>query len=119
MNAVLLGLLVAAGVVNDRVNPPVLQIDVVVCQGDPLGSRAEGTVKHLAEPRIVTQSRREASFRTGATLSAAEAGDEKLAKWVGTKIDILPIAYANGKVWVFHGSPSGSFQFSVAQRYPV
>ena len=43
MNAVLFGLLAAVGTLNDRVNPPQVQIDVVIYQGDPLGSRAEGT----------------------------------------------------------------------------
>jgi pilus assembly protein CpaC len=99
MHAMLLGLLVAAGVVNDRVNPPQLQIDVLVCQGDPLGSRAEGTVKYLAEPRIVTQSGRSAMFRTGASV-LDPAGDRRSAEWVGTTVDFLPIAYPNGKVWV-------------------
>ena len=99
MNAVLFGLLVAAGAVNDRANPPLLQIDVLVCQGDPLGSRAEGTVKYLAEPRIVTQSGRSAMFRTGASV-LDPAGDKKAAEWVGTTVDFLPIAYPNGKVWV-------------------
>ena len=96
MNAVLLfGLLVAAGVVNDRVNPPVLQIDVVVCQGDPLGSRAEGTIKHLAESCVVTKSGRSAFFRAG----TQSVNDKKPAEWFGTEIEVVPVVYANGKVW--------------------
>jgi hypothetical protein len=94
MNAALLAL-VAVGGLNGRVSPPALQIDVVVCQGDPLGSKADGTLKYLAEPKVVTQSGRPAYFRAG----TQSVGDKKPAEWHGTEIEVLPIVYANGKVW--------------------
>jgi len=41
------------------------QIDLVIFEGDPLGSRAEGTLKIVAEPHQVTLDKRESSFHSG------------------------------------------------------
>jgi hypothetical protein len=42
-----------------------VQVDVRLLYGDPLGSRAEGTLKHISEPKLVTQNDRPAFFRAG------------------------------------------------------
>src|SRR5947209_6292935 len=40
-------------------------IDVLLFEGDPLGSREAGTLKIVAEPRQVTTEKRESSFHSG------------------------------------------------------
>jgi hypothetical protein len=41
------------------------EIDLVMFEGDPLGSQAEGTLKIVAEPHQVTLDKRESSFHSG------------------------------------------------------
>jgi hypothetical protein len=95
--------LAAAGRLAERADPPLLQIDVVLCQGDPLGSRVEGTMKYLAEPRVVTQSGRLACFRSGgpeAILGGTSGitGPGVQLNPAAIDLEILPVACANGKV---------------------
>src|SRR5690349_21288478 len=95
--------LVAAGGFAERADPPLLQIDVVICRGDPLGSRAEGTLKYLGEPRVVTRSGRPAFFRTGgpeAILGGTSGvtGPGVQLNPASVELEVLPVACANGKV---------------------
>ncbi len=108
MNAVLLTLVIA-GCVNDSLNPQQLQISVVICKGDPLGSRAEGTLKYLAEPLAVTQSGRPAHFRTGgaeAVLggSSGVTGPGVQLNPAAVEVEVLPISGGFGRIWVEIGA---------------
>jgi hypothetical protein len=94
MNAVVLALAVASAV-NDRA-PGLLQIDIVLCQGDPLGSRVEGTLKYLAEPRIVVEAGRPACFVTG----WSPLDDELDPKRPRTRIDLVATSDSKGKLRV-------------------
>src|SRR4051794_28591007 len=46
-------------------NPRQLMISVRLCEGDPLGSREAGTLKVLAEPKLITIENRPGSFVVG------------------------------------------------------
>ena len=53
------------GVGMPKPTPPQFQLDLVILQGDPLGSREAGTLKVLAESKLVAREKRPASFLTG------------------------------------------------------
>lgn len=67
--------------------------------------RTEGLTKFLAEPRIVTQTGRPASFRSGgqqATVGESSGVSGAGAQLVpfGTTLEVLPIVYGNGQIWL-------------------
>ena len=67
--------------------------------------RTEGLAKFLAEPRVVTQTGRPAQFRAGgqqAILSPASGinGPGVVLQPFGTEVDVLPIVYGNGQIWL-------------------
>src|SRR3954468_22728896 len=80
------------------VEPVQYQIDVKLFTGDPLGSRAEGTVKHLAEPRIVTRSGERASFRSGGEVAVKHPAGTLVLEPIGTSVEVLPTARPDGTI---------------------
>ena len=67
--------------------------------------RTEGLAKFLAEPRVVTQTGRPAFFLAGgrqAVLSSSSGinGPGVAFEQVGTQLEVLPIVYANGQIWL-------------------
>lgn len=67
--------------------------------------RSEGVAKFLAEPRVVTQTGRVANFRAGgqqAILSGTSGITGPGVQLVpfGTELDVLPIVYGNGMIWL-------------------
>lgn len=67
--------------------------------------RAENIVKFLAEPRVVTQSGRAAFFRVGgqqAVIGQASGITGPGVQLVpfGTELEVVPIVYANGMIWL-------------------
>ena len=67
--------------------------------------RTEGVAKFLAEPRVVTQTGRVANFRAGgqqAILSGTSGITGPGVQLVpfGTELDVLPIVYGNGMIWL-------------------
>ncbi|MCS7023048.1 MAG: pilus assembly protein N-terminal domain-containing protein, partial [Gemmataceae bacterium] len=67
--------------------------------------RNEGVAKFIAEPRIVTQSGRPAFFRAGgqqAVVSpqAGLVGPGAQLQPFGTELEVLPIVYGNGMIWL-------------------
>ncbi|HEY1192331.1 MAG TPA: hypothetical protein VGE74_32200, partial [Gemmata sp.] len=67
--------------------------------------RTEGVAKFLAEPRVVTQTGRAASFRAGgqqAILSATSGitGPGVTLVPFGTELEVVPIVYGNGMIWL-------------------
>lgn len=67
--------------------------------------RSEGLAKFLSEPKLVTQSGRPAFFRAGgqqAVLGPASGinGPGVILQPVGTEMEVLPIVFGNGKIYV-------------------
>ena len=67
--------------------------------------RAEGIAKFIAEPRVVTQSGRPAFFRSGGqqpTVSQTSGitGPGSQLVPFGTELEVVPIVYANGQIWL-------------------
>ncbi|MGL6094420.1 MAG: type II and III secretion system protein family protein [Fimbriiglobus sp.] len=67
--------------------------------------RGEGLAKFLSEPKVVTQTGRPAFFRSGgqqAILGQASGinGPGVLLQPVGTEVEVLPIVYGNGKIYL-------------------
>src|SRR5262249_3362931 len=67
--------------------------------------RTEGLAKFLAEPRVVTQTGRVASFLAGrrqAVPGPAAGTHAPGAQYenIGTQLDVLPIVYGNGQIWL-------------------
>jgi hypothetical protein len=99
MNVVLV-MIAAAGGLTDQPGPRQVRFDVRVCQGDPLGSRAEGTVKYIAEPSVVSSSGRSAVFRTGGAVGVLDPDGRPGQEWVGAAVELLPICQPGGTIWV-------------------
>jgi len=78
--------------------------------GDPFFAalqalRQEGIVKFIAEPRVVTQTGRPAFFRSGGqqpvisqTSGITGPGSQLIP--FGTELEVLPIVYGNGQIWL-------------------
>ena len=67
--------------------------------------RTEGLAKYLGEPRVVTQSGRPASFLSGGqqpTISATSGitGPGVTYERVGVQVDVLPVVYGNGQIFL-------------------
>jgi hypothetical protein len=74
-----------------------LQINVRVFEGDPLGSREAGTLKVLAEPRLVTLENRPFSFVSGGEM-AVTGGEGVSFPRFGRLIEGKAGAVKDGKV---------------------
>jgi pilus assembly protein CpaC len=78
--------------------------------GDPFFAaiqalRQEGIVKFIAEPRVVTQTGRPAFFRSGGqqpviSQTSGITGPGSLLVPFGTELEVCPIVYANGQIWL-------------------
>jgi len=78
--------------------------------GDPFFAalqalRQEGIVKFIAEPRVVTQTGRPAFFRSGGqqpviSQTAGITGPGSQLIPFGTELEVLPIVYGNGQIWL-------------------
>jgi pilus assembly protein CpaC len=78
--------------------------------GDPFFAalqalRSEGIVKFIAEPRVVTQTGRPAFFRSGGqqpvvSQASGITGPGSQLVPFGTELEVLPIVYANGQIWL-------------------
>jgi hypothetical protein len=91
-----------------------LAVEVVLYQGDPLGNPGDPSVKVVREWKAVTQSRRPAFFQTGGHHPVAKVvwddgvPQARLAyEWAGAAIEVLPIWFENGKVYL---EVSGQFR---------
>jgi pilus assembly protein CpaC len=67
--------------------------------------RNEGVAKFIAEPRVVTQSGRPAFFRAGGQQAivspqAGLVGPGAQLQPFGTELEVLPIVYGNGMIWL-------------------
>ncbi|HET6573683.1 MAG TPA: pilus assembly protein N-terminal domain-containing protein [Fimbriiglobus sp.] len=67
--------------------------------------RSEGLAKFISEPKVITQSGRPAFIRAGgqqAVLGPASGinGPGAILENVGTQLDVLPIVFGNGKIYL-------------------
>jgi pilus assembly protein CpaC len=67
--------------------------------------RNEGVAKFIAEPRVITQSGRPAFFRAGGQQAivspqAGLVGPGAQLQPFGTELEVLPIVYGNGMIWL-------------------
>ena len=104
---VILAMLAILGGLNAVVQPRQYQIEVAVLSGDPLGSRAEGTIKSLAEPVIASLNGQQANFLLG---SGLPANGEKRAQ-VGIEAKLTVTAQPDGTARLDH-------KFALHQRDP-
>jgi len=74
------------------------QLDVKILKGDPLGSREEGNLKHLSEPRIQVLSNVTASFFTGG--EHPYTGPSGMVEYVplGIGLKLRPKLQDNGEI---------------------
>lgn len=77
-----------------------LRVEVTAYQGDPLGSRAEGTLRCLCESVVVTRSGRSATVLAGGKTPIQGRDGKLVFEETGLRIEVLPIAYKNNTVWV-------------------
>lgn len=71
----------------DRATPFFL-VDVRVCTGDPLGSRAAGTLKVISEPKLVTTEGKPGFIRAG---GSAEIDGEQVATGPEIQVTVLGV----------------------------
>ena len=90
--------LAALGGANEFLNPRQLRIEVCVLKGDPLGSRADGTVKCLAEPHLVCVNYNAASFKSGGNGTVEGADGMGGAKPFGIKLEFSPQIQPDGTI---------------------
>jgi hypothetical protein len=74
-----------------------LLFNMRVFEGDPLGSREEGTLKILAEPRLVTLENRPISFVSGGEIAVTDGENVQFHQF-GWMIEGKPGAVKDGKV---------------------
>lgn len=74
-----------------------LQINLRVCEGDPLGSRKAGTLKVLAEPRLITLENHPFAFVTGGEIPVTDDDGLQFVPF-GREIRGKPGAVKEGKV---------------------
>jgi hypothetical protein len=75
-----------------------LQFNLVVYEGDPLGSREAGTLKVVAEPRLVTLENRPFAFLHGGEIAVPDSAKAVQFVEFGRRIDGKPGVVEDGKV---------------------
>jgi hypothetical protein len=70
-------------------------IEIRVCQGDPLGSKAEGNLEILSHPTIGTVEGEAAQCMIGQKLAGVDANDPDFA---GIAINVRPVGQKDGAV---------------------
>ncbi len=99
MNALLLALAVLGGL-TESAKPREFRVEVAFCEGDPLGSVADGNAKRRVEAAVVVRDGRPAFTQEG-THVAFKGADGKAQKvWVGTRIEVIPVTLRDGKLWI-------------------
>jgi hypothetical protein len=86
----------AAG--DNAAAPKQLQFNVRMLQGDPLGSVEAGTVRVLADTRLVTLEKRLASLVSGSEIDVRRDGNTMETVQIGHVMEIRPGAAQGGKV---------------------
>ncbi len=88
--------------------PKQFSVEIKLYRGDPLGSREDGTLRVLMDAKLRTFSGRPAVCQTGGQLAVPtgvrwQGGEPQVTlsyEAVGTMVEVLPIGFGNGKVYV-------------------
>jgi hypothetical protein len=80
--------------------PKTLQFNIRVYEGDPLGTPESGTLKVLADTRLVTLENRPASLVMGGELPLARDGKNIEYVQFGRTLECKPVMARDGKVHV-------------------
>jgi hypothetical protein len=102
VTAVVMVLSLAAGVhaaVPAAAPAKQFRIEVKAYQGDPLGTRADGTVRCLVDAVVVTRSGSSAALLAGGQTPVQRPDGKLVFEETGLRTEILPLAYSNGVVW--------------------
>jgi hypothetical protein len=82
---------------NSTPRPKQILINLSVFQGDPLGSKADGTLKCLAQPRLVTLEGREFQLQLGGEQAVELPSGVKFVAF-GRRVRGTPARVKEGKV---------------------
>src|SRR5437016_4879326 len=75
-----------------------VMISVRLCEGDPLGSREEGTLKVQAEPRLITLDNQSCSFLRCGEMAIPDGPDNVQFLEHGLRVDCKPQVLKDGKI---------------------
>ena len=79
--------------------PKDLTVEVRVCKGDPLGTRADGNVRYLVEATVTTPSGKSVQTRAGGEVPVVMDGKKVVYTFLGTEVEVVPLSQANGRIW--------------------
>jgi hypothetical protein len=104
MGAILLSISFAAmlslGVASVKDAPKQLEFRVKIFQGDPLGSREEGSLEVLCDSKFVTAEKRRGRVFTGQELSALDHRGELIYHQIGIGVEATGWVLKNGRVYL-------------------
>jgi hypothetical protein len=75
-----------------------VRVDLAIRTGDPLGSRAEGTLKTLAEPSLALAHKKEGLLRAGGRQAVSKDDGERALEPVGVEVLVTPALRLDGKI---------------------
>lgn len=73
-------------------------LDLAIRTGDPLGSREEGTLKTISEPKLVTYHKREALLRAGGRQAMPDGDGGVKMEPVGIEVLVTPVLRLDEKI---------------------
>jgi hypothetical protein len=73
-------------------------VSLALRSGDPLGSKAEGTMKHLSDPKLVIAHKKTGLVRAGGRQALQKVGGEVKLEPVGTEVHVTPVIRLDGKI---------------------
>ena len=75
-------------------------IDLAIRTGDPLGSRAEGTLKTLSEPKLVVGHKKTGVVRAGGQQAVIGTDGQIQLEPVGIAVEVTPHLRLDGKILI-------------------
>jgi hypothetical protein len=75
-------------------------VELAVRTGDPLGSRAEGNLKTLSEPKLVVGHKKTGTARAGGQQAVLGAEGELKMEPVGITVEVTPVLRLDGKIYL-------------------
>jgi hypothetical protein len=73
-------------------------VALAVRTGDPLGSREDGTLKTLSEPKLVIGHKRTGLVRAGGRQAVPNVEGEVVLEPVGISVEVTPVLRLDGKI---------------------
>jgi hypothetical protein len=75
-----------------------VMVELAVRTGDPLGSRAEGNLKTISEPKLVIGHKKAGMVRAGGRLAVPGEKGEVTMEPVGVEVKVTPVLRLDGKI---------------------